>query len=279
MIVDSHHHLWDPAEREYPWLAGLPINRPYRVADLRDRVESVGVDLTVLVQTVSTVAETESFLALADASRDVVGGVVGWVDLTGSDVAGELARLRAMAGGDLLVGIRHQAQDEADPSWLTRPDVVDGVRAVAAAGLVYDLLVLPHQLPAAVELTRAVADGRFVLDHLAKPLIAQGVVEPWASVVRQLGALPNAACKVSGLVTEAGDDWSVERIQPYVDVVVAAFGADRMMFGSDWPVCELVTGYAEVFGLARELCAGAGLSEGETAAVFGETARDWYRLG
>jgi L-fuconolactonase len=279
VIVDAHHHLWDPAEREYPWLAGLSINRPYRVADLRDRVESAGVDRTVLVQTVSTVEETESFLALADANRDVVGGVVGWVDLTGADVAGELARLRSAAGGDLLVGIRHQAQDEADPSWLTRPDVVAGVRAVAAAGLVYDLLVLPHQLPAAVELTRTVADGRFVLDHLAKPLIAQGVVEPWASSVRQLGGLPNAACKVSGLVTEAGDDWSVGRIQPYVDVVVAAFGADRMMFGSDWPVCELVTGYGEVVRLARELCAGGGLSEGETAAVFGKTARDWYRLG
>jgi L-fuconolactonase len=277
VVVDSHHHLWDPATREYPWLAGdalAPIRKRYDVADLRSRTSSAGVSRTVLVQTVSEVEETVEFLAVAAGARDLVAGVVGWVDLTAADVADELARLRD--GGAPLVGIRHQAQDEPDPEWLARADVVAGVRAVAAAGLVYDLLVLPHQLPAAITLVRQVPEGRFVLDHAAKPLIASGVREPWESLVRGLARLPNVACKLSGLVTEADwQSWQKSDIQPYVDVVLAAFGPDRVMFGSDWPVCELVAGYPEVFALAGDLC--AGLSEAERASVFGDTAHAWYR--
>lgn len=275
MTVDAHHHLWDPAERDYPWLAGAalaPIRHRYDVADLR----ATGATRTVLVQTVPDVAETEEFLATADANRDLIAGVVGWVDLT-VDTARALKGLRTGRGGDLLVGVRHQAQDEPDPEWLAREDVVAGVRAVAEAGLAYDLLVLPHQLPSAIGLAEQVPEGRFVLDHAAKPPIASGERQPWAALLRRLAEQPNVACKLSGLVTEADwATWTAAAIRPYADVVLGAFGADRVMFGSDWPVCELVTGYGDVLALAGQLC--AGLSDAERTAVFGGTATAWYRL-
>ena len=281
MIVDAHHHLWDPERRDYPWLAGdvlAPIRRRYDVTQLREHTAAAGIERTVPVQTVSDVAETVEFLAIADANRDLVGGVVGWVDLTGGGTADALARLRGEPGGDLLVGIRHQAQDEDDPAWLARDDVTAAVRAVVAAGLAYDLLVLPHQLPAAITLARRIPEGRFVLDHAAKPPIADGVTEPWAGALRELAALPNVAVKLSGLVTEADwTKWTDEDIRPYADTVLAVFGPARVMFGSDWPVCELAAGYARVVELARTLC--DGLSDGERTSVFGGTATDWYRLG
>lgn len=275
VLIDSHHHLWDPDRRDYPWLAAealAPIRHRYDVSDLR----ATGATRTILVQTVPDIGETEEFLATADTNRDLIAGVVGWVDLTArTDMS--LRRLRSGRGGDLLVGIRHQAQDEPDPEWLARKDVVAGVEAVTAAGLVYDLLVFPHQLPSAIALAEQVPDGRFVLDHAAKPPIAAGQREPWETLVRRLAAFPNVACKLSGLVTEADwRNWSPQDIRPYTDVVLDAFGPRRVMFGSDWPVCELVTGYREVLALAGQLC--DGLSEAESAAVSGDTAADWYRL-
>lgn len=277
MIVDAHHHLWDPARRDYPWMAGdalAPIRQRFDVAMLRDRTTAAGVDRTVLVQTVPDIGETIEFLATADANRDLIGGVVGWVDLT-DGTAKALAGLRDQPGGDLLVGIRHQAQDEPDPEWLSRADVTEGVRAVAAAGLVYDLLVLPHQLPSAIELVRRIPAGRFVLDHAAKPPITSGSLEPWAGLLRQLSALPNVAVKLSGLVTEADwTQWTVDDIRPYADEILTAFGPERTMFGSDWPVCELAADYARVVQVAEALC--GGLSAAERTAVFGGTAADWY---
>jgi L-fuconolactonase len=273
VIVDAHHHLWDPERRDYPWLAGdamAPIRKRYDVAMLREHAMACGIQRTVLVQTVPDVDETVEFLALADVNRDLIGGVVGWVDLT-AGTADALARLRNEPGGDLLVGIRHQAQDEPDPDWLGRDDVVAGVRAVVDAGLAYDLLVLPHQLPSAISLVERVPAGRFVLDHAGKPPIATGELEPWAGLLRRLAGSPDVAVKLSGLVTEADWwDWTAADIRPYAEVVLDAFGPDRVMFGSDWPVCELAASYAGVVGLARELAV--------DDAVFGDTATRWYRL-
>jgi L-fuconolactonase len=279
-VVDAHHHLWDPATRDHPWLAADvldPIRHRYDVHTLREHARAEGVDRTVLVQTVPDVGETVEFLATADTNRDLIAGVVGWADLTDPAVSDTLAGLREQPGGDLLVGIRHQAQDEPDPGWLARADVLAGVCAVTAAGLAYDLLVLPHQLSAAITLVERVPEGRFVLDHAAKPPIAAGERDPWAGLVGRLAESANVACKLSGLVTEADwQAWSAAAIAPYAHVVLTAFGPDRVMFGSDWPVCELVTGYPGVVGLARELC--AGLDAHGTAAVFGGTATAWYRL-
>lgn len=280
MLIDAHHHLWDPHTRDYPWMRSSrldPIRRRYGLDDLRERCASAGVAATVLVQTVSDTAETEEFLGLALDSDGLVVGVVGWVDLTGPDVSRRLARLRDVRGGERLVGIRHQVEDEPDPAWLLRDDVLRGLTAVGAAGLTYDLLIRPHQLPAAREAVKRLPDMTFVLDHGGKPPIAAGEWEPWAGEVAALAELPNVACKVSGLVTEARwDGWDVATIRPYVDHVLERFGPHRLLFGSDWPVCELAATYAEVLDAARAML--GALSPEETAMVFGGTADRLYRL-
>jgi L-fuconolactonase len=279
MIIDAHQHLWDPARRRYPFLedpALAPIRRPYRASDLWE-VTDGRVAGTVLVQTVGDRAETEEFLATAAASDGLVKGVVGWVDLTAGDLAEQLGKLRAGPGGERLVGIRHQVQDEPDPGWLARADVRRGIRAVGEAGLAYDLLVLTPQLEDARAAVEALPEVRFVLDHLAKPPIAAGEWEPWASGVAALAALPNVTAKLSGLVTEAvWDDWDAERIGRYAEHALTLFGPDRLMFGSDWPVCTLAGSYSDVFALAVALT--LDLGESERAAVFGDTAARVYGL-
>ncbi|GAA2930434.1 amidohydrolase family protein [Streptomyces enissocaesilis] len=279
-IVDAHHHVWDLSVRDQDWITGpelAPLRRDFLIGHLAPRAAAAGVRATVLVQTVTVAQETPEFLALA-ATSDLVAGVVGWTDLTAPGVADALAGLRALPGGDRLVGIRHQVQGEPDPEWLLRHDVHRGLEAVAAAGLVYDLVVLPGQLPAAAQAAAAHPGLRFVLDHAGKPPVASGELEPWASDVRRLAALPNTVCKLSGLVTEADRAaWTVEDLRPYAGTVLDAFGPDRLMFGSDWPVCELASSYAGVLAAARELT--AGLAEGERADVFAGTAGRTYGLG
>jgi len=280
IVVDAHHHLWDPRAREYPWMAGpelAPIRHPYTLEDLRRETAAAGIAHTVLVQTVSHEAETEEFLVTASASQGLIAGVVGWVDLTAPDVAGALDRLRAGRGGDLLVGVRHQVEDESDLSWLARPAVRRGLRAVAAAGLAYDLLVRVPQLPLARSVAGELPDARLVLDHAAKPGVAGGSLDPWAGELAAIARLPNVVCKLSGLVTEARwDDWDADLMRPYADHLLAAFGPDRLMFGSDWPVCELAASYGQVRGLAEALL--EGLSPAERDAVFRGTAARTYRL-
>lgn len=272
-VVDAHHHVWDLAVRDQPWTVDLPaLRRSFRFSDLEPHLQDCGVAATVLVQTVTVAEETPELLAFA-AKQPAIAGVVGWVDLTRDDVAAQLARLRALPGGEFLVGIRHQVQGEQDPRWLVREDVLRGMRAVADAGLVYDLLVVPAQLPAATEAARVVPELRFVLDHLGKPPIASGVLEPWAGDVARLS---NVACKLSGMVTEAAADWSRAAIEPYAAHALSAFGADRVMAGSDWPVCLLRAGYEEVTRLHRDLV--AGLDDADRARVLGGTAVSWYGL-
>jgi L-fuconolactonase len=277
-IIDAHHHVWDLTVRDQPWLSGADkaaIRRTFTVDDLRPAARAAGVGATVLVQTVTVAAETPEMLAVADADP-LVAGVVGWTDLTSPAVADELARLAGGPGGRWLAGIRHQVQEEPDPDWLRRPDVIRGLRAVAAAGLAYDLVILPHQLPAATYAAAAVPGLTLVLDHAGKPRVA-GEVSGWAADVREFAALPNTTCKLSGLVTEAPHGTAAEAFAVVADVVLDAFGAERVMFGSDWPVCLLVSDYAAVMALARSLT--AGLSAAERTAVFGATAARAYRLG
>ncbi len=274
MTVDAHHHVWDLSVRDQDWIAeGSPIRRDFTVADLAPEARAAGVDRTVLVQTVTVPEETPEFLALA-AAHDLIGGVVGWTDLTRPDVADELARLRELPGGQYLKGIRHQVQGEPDPQWLLRADVRRGLAAVADAGLVYDLVVLPHQLPACAKAAEDHPDLTFVLDHLGKPPIASGAREPWATAVRTLADRPNTVCKLSGMVTEADPaSWTVDDLRPYAEVVLDAFGPDRLMFGSDWPVCTLAATYAEVLDAARELTAPA-----DRTRIFETTATRVYDL-
>lgn len=268
MFVDAHHHIWDPDG--HAWLDNFPaIRRRFDLGDFAAASEGVGA--SVLVQVLASTAETEEFLALVGQGR--VAGVVGWADLTSPAIADELARLKELPGH--LVGIRHLVQDEPDPGWLL--GVRRGLRAVGAAGLRYDLLVRPAQLPAAVEVTGDLAEVGFVLDHGGKPEIWSGELEPWSGLIAELASRPNVVCKFSGLVTEAGPEWTAERIAPYADWLLRCFGSERLMFGSDWPVCTLAASYAEVVALARDLL-GPHLSATEMDDVFGGNATRFYGL-
>lgn len=278
MTVDAHHHLWDPARADYPWLTDelAAIRRRFGPEDLAPVVEEAGIDRTILVQTRSSLEETREHLSTA-AAQGFIAGVVGWVDLAHPAVAESIAELRDGTGGSRLVGIRHQVHDEPDPAWLLRPEVQDGIAAVGAAGLVYDLLVRPRELPAALQTVRAHPGVAFVIDHLAKPPIRSGETEPWLSLVRPFGRLDNVAAKVSGLVTEADwRGWQLEDLQPFVDRALEIFGPDQLLFGSDWPVCLLAATYQDVIAAARS--ATVRLSPSERNQVFGETARRVYRL-
>ncbi len=276
--VDAHHHLWDPARATYPFLTDelAVIRRRFGPDDLAPLLEANGIDRTIVVQARGDIAETRELLATAIATS-FIGGVVGWVDLTDPGVADSIAQLLAGMGGAKLVGIRHQVHDEPDAAWLARPDVRRGIRAVSAAGLVYDLLIRPREMPVALATVRALPEVRFVIDHLAKPPIASGVVGRWADLLRPFGAAPNVWCKVSGLVTEA--DWVSGRpddLVPFVAQAVDTFGPSRLMFGSDWPVCLLAAPYERVVESAS--IALGGLGESDLARVFGATAAAVYRL-
>lgn len=276
-IVDAHHHVWDLRVRDQDWIRGpemVALRRSFSLDDLRPHAQRLGVTGTVLVQTVTVAAETPELLALATADP-LVAGVVGWADLTSPGIADELARLRSAPGGEFLAGIRHQVQDEPDPDWLRRPDVVRGLQAVAAAGLCYDLVVRPHQLDAAAAAAGAVPGLTFVLDHAGKPRIG-GELGSWAAAVRTLAARPNTVCKLSGLVTEAAPGAGRADFAAVADVVLTAFGPGRVMFGSDWPVCLLNAEYADVVSLATFLT--GGLSEADQAAVFAGTAARVYGI-
>ncbi|MDH6121079.1 L-fuconolactonase [Kitasatospora sp. GAS204A] len=279
-IVDAHHHLWDLSVRDQDWLVGpelAPLRRNFSLSDLAPEAAAAGVGASVLVQTVTVAAETPEFLALA-AGSPLVAGVVGWTDLTSPAIAEVLAELRELPGGEALVGIRHQVQGEPDPNWLLRPEVLRGLAALADADLAYDLVVLPHQLPAAIAAARLLPQLTFVLDHLGKPPISTGELAPWVDLVRELAALSNTVAKLSGLVTEAHwANWTMASLRPYAQAAIDAFGPRRLMFGSDWPVCLLAASYGTVLSTARTLT--AGLSADEQAELFGGTARRTYRLG
>jgi L-fuconolactonase len=279
LIVDSHHHFWDPSRREYPWMGDelVSIRRPFGPEDLRPLLSANGVDRTLVVQTISSVDETSEFLATA-VTTDFIAGVIGWVDLTDPTLGSTLAELRSGPGGSHLVGIRHQVHDEADERWLLRDDVLRGLRAVGTANLVYDLLVRTRELPAAHEVARRFPDTRFVIDHIGKPHISAGPRDPaWEQAMAPFAALPNVSCKLSGMVTEASwTGWTPEDLAPYVRRVLDWFGPGRCMYGSDWPVCLLAASYGQVLQALRH-----GLSElnaEEIEGVLGGNASRVYRL-
>jgi L-fuconolactonase len=273
VVVDAHQHFWDPAQADYPWMtdAVAPIRRAFTPEDLRPHLARARVDYTVIVQARADLAETRELLQLA-ARTDFVAGVVGWADLRDRSLPETLATLKAGEGGDRLVGIRHQVHDEPDPGWIARGEVLAGLRAVRDAGLVYDLLLRPRELPAALVAARAVDDLRFVIDHVGKPRIAAGAQDAeWERGMARFAPLEHVACKVSGMVTEASwTSWGAEDLAPYVDKVVRWFGEHRLLFGSDWPVCLLAAPYERVVETARRLL--------PAGAAFGANAVRLYGL-
>jgi L-fuconolactonase len=274
VIVDSHQHLWTA---DYAWLADpalARIRRDYTVEDLRSNLRAAGVDRTVLVEAGRCEpAETAEFLRLADATPEIAG-VVGWASLTDPALTGTLAGHRDGPGGRLLVGVRDQVQSQPGDH-LDRPEVRAGLRAVAAAGLVNELVVRVDQLPAVARAAGALPDSRFVLDHLGKPAVAAGPdgLARWLAVVAPVAACPNVVAKVSGLVAEADwAHWTVEDLRPFVESAVELFGTGRLMFGSDWPVCEVAASYVAVKDALVAILGGI------ADDVFGDTATATYRL-
>lgn len=279
MRIDAHHHVWDLTVRPQEWIVGdsmQPLLRNFSLADLHPLASSTGIDRSVIVQTVDDPGETPELLTLA-AGDDFVAGVVGWADLESPALAADLAALQAHPAAGKLVGIRDLAQYKDDVAWLARPDIIAGMQLLGRLELTYDLLTVPPQLPATIEAVRSCPGTRFVLDHLSKPYIAAGETQPWAADVRSLAALPNVACKVSGMFTEADwTGWTVRDFRPYVDTLLDAFGPQRLMFGTDWPVSSLAASYAQVVRTAEALT--AELSADEQARFWAGTAADYYRL-
>ena len=279
MIIDSHHHFWDPKSRAYPWMESDildPIRKKFDKSDLEPLLRQHGVDGTIIVQTVSDIAETIEFLAVANGWNRIKG-VVGWVDLAAKDVAEQLDLLKRSPGGEKLVGIRHQVHDEPDQEWILRQDVLNGILECHKAGLVYDLLLKEPHMPAAISCVDKLPDVRFVVDHISKPQIMDAKMHPWHDLIGQLAQRPNVYCKMSGMVTEAKwDNWTAENFQPYFNRVLEVFGANRLMYGSDWPVCVIAGGYSKTINLAMTLT--ASLSKEEKEAIFCRTAIKSYKL-
>jgi L-fuconolactonase len=279
MRIDSHHHTWDLNVRPQTWMKGdelKPISRTILMNELEPELEISKIDYTVIVQTVPTIDETPEFLDLS-LSHPKVCAVVGWLDLESDDIRPVLEKYLAHAGGKNLVSIRDIAQDKDDPNWLIRDDVVKNVHRIAEAGLTFDILTKPPQLAAAVKLVKQSPNNIFVLDHISKPYIAKGGMKPWADQISEIASYENVSVKVSGLFTEANwSNWSNESFKPYLDHILKSFTPDRMMFGSDWPVCLLAASYGQTIELMEEFA--KDFSKSEQESFWAGTAKRFYRL-
>ena len=277
MIVDSHHHFWNPGRADYHWMPHehAVLNRVYRPADLIGQLAHAGVQRTVLVQAAATVNETEYMLGLAD-SCDFIGGVVGWVDFERPADRATLARLQGHAK---FKGVRPMIQDIADDAWMLRRDVQWAYEALCDADLTFDALGFPRHLANFLTLLKRHPDLRVVVDHCMKPQIrdrSAASFAHWAEGMARIAGETTACCKFSALITEADADWTEADLQPYVDHVITVFGPDRVMWGSDWPVCRVRAEYDRWHGAAQALT--AGLSAAAKARIFGGTAQEFYRL-
>jgi L-fuconolactonase len=280
MKIDSHHHIWDLTVRAQDWIVGdamAPINRNFLMEDLRAATKSAGIDKTVIVQTVTNYDETPELLELA-TKDSMVAGIVGWLNIDAPDAISHLDHYQSLPGANYLKGIRDIVQDHPDSNYLARPQVDKNIKELGKRGIAFDILTKTPELPGAIELVKKNPDVQFVLDHISKPYIAKGEFEPWASQIKEIASFENVVCKVSGIVTEADwKDWSNEDITPYFEIILNSFGATRLMYGSDWPVCTLAGNYDEVFGLANYLV--QNFSPAEKTSFWGDCANDAYKLG
>ena len=269
MRIDSHHHLWDLAISPRPWLAGemlAGISRTFSMKDFYAERASAQIDQSILVQTISEYDEMKEFFAVA-AEHESVVGVVAWIDMSSTDCLQQLEKYLDLPGADRLVGIRDGAQGRADAQWLAGDQIAVNARKLAENDLAFDLLVDPSNLAASTQLVSRCPDTTFVLDHIGKPNIAkgdQGELAAWSHSINELAKNKNVSCKISGMVTEADwKAWEEKDFKRYFDVVLNAFGADRIMYGSDWPVCKLAATYEQVAQLAEYLTQDLSSSEKE----------------
>ena len=275
-IIDSHLHLWDPRRLSYPWLFD-PLDRPFLPADFQAASAGVAIEALVFLECDAAIddafAEADAVLTWAREEPRIAAMVCNAPLETGDAVRPALERLAAT---DKVRGVRRIYQDQPDPTWCLRPDFVTGVRALADYGLSFDLCLKHPQLQATIGLVDACPNVPMVLDHIAKPGIAAGLMQPWADQMRDLARRENVVCKLSGVATEAAADWTAETLRPYMDVALECFGPSRIMFGGDWPVSTLRLGYPAWVALVDAVI--ADLSEAEQRQIYCDTARAFYRL-
>lgn len=277
MMIDAHQHYWNPARGDYDWMPmdNEVLARQYAPADLTPHLKKHAIKATMLVQAAATIQETEYMLGIADATPSVAG-VVGWIDFEKPD---DLAHLKRLANHPKFLGVRPMIQDIPDVDWMLREDVQWGFKAVSDLGLTFDALGFPQHLENFHTILKRYPEMRVVVDHCMKPQIRDHSPENlafWANGMAKIAEETNAFCKFSALVTEANPDWKVADLRPYTDHLFKVFGADRMMWGSDWPVCQLAATYDEWREAAVDLT--SHLNQAERAAVFGGTAKAFYRL-
>jgi L-fuconolactonase len=275
MRIDAHQHFWQYCEAEFGWISeAMPaIRRDFLPADLEQEIRAVGINGVVSVQARQTLEETRWLIEHAN-KYDFIKGVVGWAPLADANVRNHLEEF---ANEPKLRGIRHIVQDEPDDHFILRDDFNRGVAALKDFGLIYDILVFERQLPQAIEFVDRHPQQVFVLDHLAKPRAKENQLEPWRTNIRQIAERQNVYCKLSGLATEADwQAWTEPQLLSYLETVLEAFGPQRLMFGSDWPVCLLAVTYKNWHDLVTRFC--SRLSASEQARIFGETAAEAYRL-
>ncbi len=274
-VVDAHQHFWNLDRFRYDWMSpdNTVLYRNYLPQDLKPLMDAAAVDACVFVQATQDPAEAKWVLELAH-TYPFIAGIVGWVDITATEVG---ATLDDLMRDPKFKGVRHLVQDEPDDQWMLRPDVNRGIAEIVKRGLAYDLLVFPRHLPFVPAFLEQHPQGRFVIDHLAKPPIKSGDIASWAEDMARIAAYPNVYGKLSGMVTEADTEhWSPDDLRPYVQTMLELFGAQRLMFGSDWPVCRLAAEYVEVKDAL--LTALSPIESDDLAAILGGTATEFYRL-
>tara|TARA_B100000686_G_scaffold339385_1_gene413381 strand:- start:2021 stop:2902 length:882 start_codon:yes stop_codon:yes gene_type:complete len=284
--IDSHQHFWDIGKFSYPWMSGVPqLKRNFLPQDLKPHLDSCGIGKSIIVQADTSVEETIWLLEIAD-NHDFIAGVVGWVDLESDDVEYVVEKL---SSNSKLIGIRHLVHDEIENDWILRPKVIRGLKVLASVGLSYDLLVRPVHLKFIPELMELVPDLRAVVDHIAKPNIFKHEIESWESDLEEVAKIDGIYCKFSGMVTEADySEWSSfqdqnelideisRHIAPYAQIVKKLFGIDRLIWGSDWPVCTLAVPYEVVYSAALKSL--GNLNQQEKKSLLSGNAMNFYRL-
>jgi len=273
MKIDSHQHFWQYDKEEYSWITDnlSRIRRDFVPSDLLKELESHQIDGSIAVQARQSIEESKWLLDLA-AKNDFILGVVGWVDLRSDSLDMQLSEL---SKNEKFVGVRHVVQDEPNDNFVLEEDFLDGVAQLAKYDLTYDILVFERQLPAAIKMVEKFPEQRFVVDHIAKPRIKEGLISPWKEHIQMMAQFPNVYCKLSGMVTEANwHEWFPNDFTPYLDVVCNAFGTDRLMFGSDWPVCLLAASYSEGIDMIQTYV--SKYSEEEQQAIMGQNAKNFY---
>ena len=275
MVIDSHQHFWVYEAEKHAWIDDdmKVIRKNFLPEDLKTIYQENGIGGCVAVQADQTLAETDFLLDLAQ-KNDFIKGIVGWVDLRASNIESVLGKYSHF---QKLKGFRHVVQGEADHNFMLRPDFLNGIAALEKYNFTYDILIFPHQLGAALELVKRFPKQKLIIDHIAKPYIKDGFYDGWATLMKAISEYPNVYCKLSGMTTEADyNNWTPKQIEPYMQLVLDAFGANRILFGSDWPVCLVAGNYTKTKELVTNFI--AKLSTKDQASIMGANAMQFYNL-